>query len=299
MQPRKALGRGLDALIPTTEETPESTILAPTFTHPANSPERIKTVPINQISPNRLQQRKIFNDEKIKELAASIKEQGVIQPLIVTQVTPNKYELIAGERRLRASRLAGLTEVPVVIKSVDAEGMLELSLIENIQREDLNAIEEANAIQELINQFNYTQDEAATRLGKSRVAITNSLRLLNLPKIIQDDVSTGKLSAGHARALLAVTGLQDQLKLRERILNANLTVRDIERMIQSIKGGVQKTAKLRISLTPQLKHIEEEITKKLATKTIIEPDKNKKGGRLVIEYYSPQDLDRIYNVIAN
>lgn len=299
MQPRKALGRGLDALIPTTEEAPETTILAPTFTSSTNNNERLKTIPISQISPNRLQPRKVFNDEKINELATSIKEQGIIQPLIVTQVTPNKYELIAGERRLRASKVAGLTEVPVVIKNVDIEGMLELSLIENIQREDLNPIEEAGAMQELINQFGYTQDEAAARLGKSRVAVTNSLRLLNLPKIIQDDVSSGKMSAGHARALLAVTGLQDQLRLREKILTAGLTVRDIEKMIQVVRGGVQKTVKTRTALTPQIKHIEEEITKRLATKVRIEQGRDKKGGSVVIEYYSPQDLDRIYNVIAN
>ena len=296
MQQRKALGRGLDALIPSSETSAEAAILAPTIVH---SPvgERIRTVPIETIIPNRLQPRKTFNEEKIKDLSASIKERGIIQPLLVTQAIGNRYELIAGERRLRAAKMVGLTEVPVIIKIANTEEMLELSIIENIQREDLNPIEEAAAISELIKQFDYTQDETATRLGKSRVAITNSLRLLNLPKVIQDDVATARMSTGHARALLALTTLADQLKLRERILNANLTVRDVEKLIQTLMGPVQKR-RLAYQLTPQMKHLLDEITKSLATKVRLEPDKEKKGGRIVIEYYSAQDLDRIYNRIV-
>jgi len=289
MQNRKALGRGLDVLIPKTEVNKNFAV--------PNLGERVKTVPIDSIVPNRLQPRKIFDEEKIKDLAASIKEQGIIQPLIVTQASPNRYELIAGERRLRAAKTAGLAEVPVVIKNVDTESMLELSLIENVQREDLNPIEEAGAIDELIRQFNYTQEEVATRLGKSRAAVTNSLRLLNLPKLIQDDIASNRLSAGHARALLAVSNLQEQLRLRERILNSNLTVRDIERMIQGLKPASSRISKKSVALSPQMKFIEDEITKTLATKVRLEPDREKKGGRLVIEYYTPQDLDRIYNAI--
>lgn len=299
MQQRKALGRGLDTLIPAdTEIAEEASILVPKSIA-INIGERIKTAPIETIVPNRLQPRKVFDEEKIKELADSIKEQGIIQPLIVTQISTGRYELIVGERRLRAAKLAGLPEVPIIIKNVDTEEMLELSIIENVQREDLNPIEEANAIQELTDQFNYTQDEIAARLGKSRTAVANTLRLLNLPKVIQDDIAGGRMSAGHARALLSLNHLQDQLRLRERILNAALTVRDIERMIQNLKPQASRASKKsNVSLTPQMKFISDEITKKLATKIRLEPDKEKKGGRIVIEYYTPQDLDRIYNIIA-
>lgn len=296
MQPRKALGRGLDVLIPTTPTTQDNGIF-PSVIPQATLGERIKTVPIDSIIPNRLQPRKTFDEEKIKELAASIKEQGIIQPLIVTQAQGSRYELIAGERRLRASKEAGLTDVPVVIKNVDTEGLLELSLIENVQREDLNPIEEAVAVKELIDQFNYSQDEVAKKLGKSRVAITNSLRLLNLPKVIQDDVASGRLSAGHARALLSVTTLQEQLRLRERVLNATLTVRDIEKIIQNLKISPGRKHRNGLNLSPQIKHLLEEMTKRLATKVSILPDQKNKGGKIIVDYYSPQDLDRIYNII--
>ncbi len=299
MQMRKALGRGLDSLIPVSEESIPREILGPKIVTQPVTGDRIKTVPINSIIPNRLQPRKVFDEEKIKDLAASIKKQGIIQPLIVNQAMAGNYELIAGERRLRASKLAGLTELPVVIKNVDSEKMLKLSIIENIQREDLNPIEEASAIHELIDQFGYTQDEAATSLGKSRVAVTNSLRLLNLPKVVQEDVISEKMTAGHARALLSLTSLQEQLKMREKILQANLTVRDVEKMIQDLRPATTRTIKKSsVQLTPQMKYISDEITKQLATKIRLEPDREKKGGRIVIEYYTPQDLDRIYNLIV-
>jgi ParB family chromosome partitioning protein len=285
-------------LIPAGSADKSTNILSATGLSQATG-ERVKLVPVASIVPNRLQPRKIFDEEKITELAASIKEQGIIQPLIVNNAGANRYELIAGERRLRAAKTAGLVEVPVVIKNVNTESLLELSIIENIQREDLNAIEEAVAMQELINQFQYTQDEVAKRLGKSRVAVANSLRLLNLPKIVQDDVSAGRISAGHARAILSVQGLQAQLKLRERILNSALTVRDVERMIQGSRPAASRGARRSAAqLTPQMKFILDELTKKCATKVRLEPDKERKGGRIVIDYYTAQDLDRIYNVIV-
>ncbi|MBI2975269.1 MAG: ParB/RepB/Spo0J family partition protein [Deltaproteobacteria bacterium] len=298
MQQRKALGRGLDSLIPAIEKNSEAGKLVSSVVN-TNIGDRVKNISVDLIVPNRVQPRKVFDEEKINELAASIKTQGIIQPLIVTPAAGGRYELIAGERRLRASKAAGLSEVPVVIKNVDTEGMLEMSLIENIQREDLNPIEEASAIKELIEQFNYTQDEAATDLGKSRAAIANSLRLLNLPKIIQDDVASGRLSAGHARALLSVQNLPDQLRLREKILNSQLTVREIEMMVQGIKPKESRSARKAAPLSPQMKFILDEITKKLATKISLMPDREKKGGKILIEYYTPQDLDRIYNVIVN
>jgi len=298
MHSRRPLGRGLDALIPAAAENAAPPVL-PTELTKMHGGDRVRTVPIQQIVPNRMQPRKIFDEEKIRDLSLSIKEQGIIQPLIVVQAAQNRYELIAGERRLRAAKLAGITEVPVIIKNVDTEGMLELSIIENIQREDLNPIEEANALAELINQFDYTQEEIATSLGKSRTAVANSLRLLNLPKVIQDDVSANRLSAGHARALLAVTNLQDQLKLRERIINSRMNVRDIEKMIQGLRPAASRSSrKAAVQLTPQMKFILDDITKKLATKIRLEPDKERKGGRILIDYYTPQDLDRIYKQIV-
>jgi len=299
MQPRKSpLGRGLDVLIPSSEAEKGGNIIMNTSL-PQGQGERVRFVQIEAIVPNRLQPRKIFDEEKITELAESIKEQGVIQPLIVNQAGPNRFELIAGERRLRAARSAGLAEVPVIVKNVNTEVMLEIAIIENIQREDLNPLEEATAMRELMNQFDYTQDEVAKRLGKTRVAVANSLRLLNLPKLIQEDVSSGRISAGHARAILGVSDLAQQLRIREKILNSALTVRDVEKLIQNIKPQTSKgSRKNSIQLTPQMKYIQDEIIKRLATKIKIEPDKEKKGGRLVIDYYTPQDLDRIYNVIV-
>ena len=210
MQNRKALGRGLDVLIPKTEVNKNFAV--------PNLGERVKTVPIDSIVPNRLQPRKIFDEEKIKDLAASIKEQGIIQPLIVTQASPNRYELIAGERRLRAAKTAGLAEVPVVIKNVDTESMLELSLIENVQREDLNPIEEALAYKELIGQYQYTQDELAKRLGRDRSSIANMLRLLKLPEEVRAHIISGQISMGHARAILGVENRELQQTIANQII---------------------------------------------------------------------------------
>jgi ParB family chromosome partitioning protein len=163
----------------------------------------------------------------------------------------------------------------------------------------LNPIEEAGAMKEMSDQFKYSHEEIAKKLGKSRVAVTNSLRLLSLPKVVQDDVATGRMSAGHARALLSVTNLTEQLKLRERILNAAMTVRDVEKMIQGIRLPVSRgSKKANQNLTPQMKFVVDEITKALATKIRLEPDRERKGGRIVIEYYTAQDLDRIYNIIT-
>ncbi len=290
MQTRKTLGRGLDSLIPSTDTSVMPTDMIKPFSG-------YKTAPVESIVPNRFQPRKFFDEDKIRELSASIKEQGVIQPLIVTKAAGNKYELIAGERRLRAAKLAGLTEVPIVVKNVDSETMLEQSIIENVQREDLNPIEEAMGYKELIDQFGYKQEDVAEMIGKSRVAVANSLRLLNLPQVIQEDVASGRMSAGHARALLGVNNHQDLLSFREKVLNRLLTVRDVERMVQGLDGK-KPTKRQAAVLTPQIKHLVDELTKSLGTKVRLEPDRNKKGGRLVVEYYSPQDLDRIYNVIV-
>ncbi len=282
MQQKRGLGRGLESLIP------------PPLAADSVSAEAagLKMVEVDHIIPNRQQPRTVFDEEKLRELAESIREQGIIQPLAVSVRSDGRYELIAGERRLRAARLAGLEKVPVVVKEVDDEGMLALALIENIQREDLNAIEEARAYRELLTQFTCTQDDVAKKVGKSRVAVANSVRLLKLPKAIQEDVEAGRYSAGHARALLAVEGVHEQLKLRERILREMPTVRDVEKLVQSYSADAKKNARRRAPLTPHMNDIAEQMKMVLGTKVQLTPKGN--GGKIVIDYYSPQDLDRIY-----
>jgi ParB family chromosome partitioning protein len=283
-QLKRGLGRGLESLIP------------PPVVEPAREGGGFHMVPTDSIIPNRQQPRTVFDEEKLRELAESIKEQGIIQPLVVAETSSGRYELIAGERRLRAARLAGLESVPVVIKEVDDAGMLELSIIENIQREDLNPIEEARAYQELILQFQGTQDEVAKKVGRSRVAVANSIRLLRLPQVIQDDVAAGRYSAGHARALLAIEGLHEQLKLRERILRELPTVRDIEKMVQSYAAGGMKRPRRRAALAPHVCEIADRLKQLLGTKVQIMP--SGAGGKVVIEYYTAQDLDRIYGIMT-
>ncbi len=287
MQQKRGLGRGLESLMPPPVQAVNQT--------PASN--GLQSVSVDKIVPNRLQPRTVFDDEKIRELADSIKEDGIIQPLIVSKLPDGRYELIAGERRLRASRIAGLTEVPVVIKNVDQAGLLALSIIENIQREDLNPLEESRAFQELIDQFGLTQEEVAKRVGRSRVAVANSLRLLRLPRVVQEDVAVGKYSAGHARAILAVEGVHTQLKLREWIVRATPTVRHVERKVQGIKGGETKTRTV-TGLPAQISTIVQRMREALGTKVAVKQDK-KGGGNIVIDFYSWQDLDRLYRQITS
>ncbi len=280
---KRGLGRGLESLLP-----------PPIATEQAQQ-TGLHFVPIDSIVPNRQQPRTVFDEEKIRELADSIREQGIIQPLAVSPLSDGRYELIAGERRLRASRQAGLEQVPVVIKETDGEGMLALSIIENIQREDLNPIEEANAYQELMNQFGYTQEDVAKKVGKSRVAVANGVRLLKLPRVIQEDIATGRYSAGHARAILAVEGLHEQLKIREKIIREMPTVRDVEKMVQALVSGGKKPTRRGAALTSQMNELCERMKQALGTKVTLAPSGN--GGKITIEYYSPQELDGIFRRI--
>ncbi|MBT3181516.1 MAG: ParB/RepB/Spo0J family partition protein [Deltaproteobacteria bacterium] len=284
MQLKRGLGRGLESLIP------------PPVEKSSEMDRKMRTLPIEQITPNRLQPRTVFDEEKIRELANSIKEQGIIQPLAVSPIREGKYELIAGERRLRASKLAGLTEVPVFIKSVDDEQLLALSLLENIQREDLNPIEESRAYQELVEQFDYTQEEVAQKLGKSRSAVANSLRLLKLPHLIQEDVANERYSSGHARALLSLGSLHDQLKLREKMMHELPTVRDIERMVHEFSNGKKKKAQKKTILSAHMNDLIEKMKQALGTKVKVEQKGN--SGKVIIEYYNAQDLDRIFRSIV-
>lgn len=287
MQIKRGLGRGLESLIP-------PPIVSDDGQRGEGSGYRM--IPVDKIVPNRLQPRTVFDEEKLRELSDSIKEQGVIQPLIVSPMSDGRFELIAGERRLRASRMAGLESVPAVVKKVEDEGMLALSIIENIQREDLNPIEEAHAYRELMELFSYTQEDVAKKLGRSRVAVANSVRLLSLPQLIQDDVAGGRYSAGHARAMLAVDKIHERLKLREWILREMPTVRDVEKIVQSYASGGNRRGRRKTALSPQLAEIADNLKQFLGTNVQIQPKAT--GGRITIDYYSPQDLDRIYTTIA-
>lgn len=283
----RALGKGLASLIqgaanPTAPSAPAS--------------DSYFSCPVGDIMPSRGQPRKIFAKGALEELAASIKVQGVIQPLIVRRMEGGKFELIAGERRLRAAKLAGLEKVPVVISSAAPEQVLELALIENLQREDLNPIEEALAFKELGDRYRLTQEEIARRVGKERSSVTNALRLLTLPEEIRGDIIEARLNMGQARALLAIEDDELKLKIKKRILSEGLSVREVERLAQEVKAGVKVERRVQTKLSdPQLNFIEQEMTKILGTKVKIKARGEK--GKVVIDYYSPEDLDRIFNAI--
>lgn len=283
---KRGLGRGIGALIPVAEE--------PSAKENTAHPPR---VPIAEITTNPNQPRKQFNEEHLQELAASIKEKGVLQPLLVCR-TNEGYELIAGERRLRAAMKAGLDTVPVVIKNVCDREKQEIALIENIQREDLNALEEAQAYQSLIEQFTYTQEEVAQKVGKSRSAVTNALRLLKLDAAIKRDLMHNAISMGHARAYLALETGAQQKKVHILVMKKGLSVRQTENYIKKIKLGkinINLYSKASHSKTNEFDHLLEDLRKRFATKIHIEgrPDK----GRVVMEFFSRDDFERIYDLL--
>lgn len=289
--PARGLGRGLDALIPSSLK-PELTI-------------GTMTAAISKIRTNRYQPRHNFREESLQELADSIREQGLIQPLIVAPIAgegEEKYELIAGERRWRAAKMAGLSEVPILIKKVTEKELLQFSLIENLQREDLNAIEEAIAFKRLMEEFHLTQEELAKTLGKGRVVIANTLRLLNLPKYLQDAVANDTISAGHARNLVSISDEQMQRETAEKILREKITVRDVEKIVsdwkEAMDSGKVKTSKRK---DPEIRDLEETLQKILGTKVEIKARGKGKSvkGKVVISYYSLDDLDRLIKMLRN
>jgi ParB family chromosome partitioning protein len=281
MAKRRALGKGLSALIPDAAITADG------------GGSDLASIEIDQISPNRFQPRKDFDDAKIGELAASIREKGIIQPLVVRE-TDDGYELIAGERRLRAARLAGLSSVPAVIRDVPDAEALELALIENIQRENLNPIEEAHAFRQLIEEFSLTQEEMAKKVGRDRTTIANSLRLLSLPRDVREDLAEGTLTPGHARALLSLVEERAILIAREKFIAQGMSVREAESYVKKIKEG-QGPQKERPEIDPAILDVQEELTRALGTKVKI-IDKGT-GGSIVIDYYSEQELDRIVDLL--
>lgn len=305
MAPKRGLGRGLSNLIPTDDTTEDVTTKTSkqTKTGTVTKTEVVKkveqTLNINRIEPNKNQPRKEFNEDALQELADSIKQFGVIEPLVVVK-RKGYYELIAGERRWRAARLAGLKEVPVVIKDYDDQQIVEIALIENIQREDLNPIEEAHAYERLIQEFNLTQDEVAERVSKSRTTVTNALRLLKLTEKVQQMLIDDMLSTGHVRALITIADPQLQYETAMYIFDKKLSVRETESYVKKLlnKKPKEKTSeKEDPELSFLYKAIENRLKESLGTKTTIKA-KNKDSGKIEIEYYSQEDLERITQLLA-
>ena len=289
---RKALGRGLDALIPGAGEDAGPASEVETKGRRPGDAGVVTRIQIKSVKPNPFQPRQDFDREALEELAESIRQKGVIQPVLV-RTSEEGYQLVAGERRLRAAKLAGLTTIPAIVYEVETdEDMLELSIIENVQREDLNAIDTALAYRRLAEDCSLTQEQISERVGKSRAAVTNKIRLLGLPAEIQKKVRQSELSEGHARALLALPTKKQQIDLSRRAVRRGLSVRDVERIVRKLAdgdgGGTKKEKK---ELTPRLQAILEEMQRALGTKITLTG--SEKAGTLRIEYYSPDDLTRI------
>ncbi len=276
-KPERGLGRGLDALFASTTNYDQ---------------EMVSEVSISDIVPRKEQPRKIFDQESLRELSDSIREHGVLQPLLV-RTKNKKFEIIAGERRWRAAQQAGLKTLPVLIKDIDDEEAAEYSLIENIQRDDLTVLEEAQAYRNMIDNFSYTQEKLASRVGKSRAHIANTIRILKLPAEILDYIEQGKISAGHARAILGLSTEQEQIRAGRDIIAGNMTVREIEKTVKNKKS---KTTKKKAVKTVEISEIENLLEKHLATRIKIITSGN--GGKIEISYYNGDDLERLVELLG-
>lgn len=288
---RKSLGKGLGALIPGVERE---------TTQPTGGSE----IEISRISVNPYQPRETFNDEKFQELLNSVRVHGVLQPIVVRSKGEGEYELVAGERRLRAATAAGLAKIPVVIRELSNEQSLQVALIENLQREDINAVEAAIAYRRLADEFGLSQEDLAFSLGKSRSAVANTMRLLNLPREILDHLKAGNISEGHARAILSVETESGQIDVCNQVIEDGLSVRECERLTrETARPDVEKTVKQTVSREtknkigdPNLQAIEERLREVMGTKVNL--IKNKEKGRIEIEFYSDDDLERILHILA-
>ena len=291
MAAKKGLGKGLDSLITDKVSKP----VKPKSEHAADA----VMMDIKKVEPNRDQPRKKFDEDALIELSESIKQFGILQPLLC-QERDDYYEIIAGERRWRAAKMAGLKQVPVIIKKLTDQQIMEISLIENIQREDLNPIEEALAYKRLIEDFKLKQDEVAERVSKSRTAVTNSMRLLKLNDKVQQMVIDEMLTTGHARALLGIEDQELQYNLAQQIFDQKLSVRDTEKLVKSLQNN-KKKAKTEKTVDPQMeaiyKDLEERLKKTMGTKVLLNR-KNDKTGKIEIEYYSQEELERIIDLIG-
>ena len=295
---RNGLGKGLDSLIPNKTEKTVKTEKKPEQKNEEsqNSSGEI-LVKINQVEPNREQPRKEFDEDSLMELADSIKQFGILQPLLV-QKRKDYYEIIAGERRWRAAKIAGIKEVPIIIRDYTDQEIVEISLIENIQRENLNPIEEAMAYKRLLEEFHLKQDEVAERVSKSRTAVTNSMRLLKLSPRVQQMIVDDMISTGHARALLAIDDEEQQYQLANRIFDEKLSVRETEKLVKALKNPKKEVKKQKQEHTFVYDNIEEQMKNIIGTKVSVNPKANGKG-KIEIEYYSEDELERIYDLIMS
>ena len=284
----RGLGKGLDSLIPNTigeaKEKKESKEKVEN-----KNPETM--VKLSMVEPNGEQPRKNFDEDSLLELAESIKQFGLLQPIIV-QDRKNHYEMIAGERRWRAAKMAGLKEIPVIIKNLTNQEIVEISLIENIQREDLNPIEEAQAYKRLLEEFNLKQDEVAERVSKSRTAVTNSMRLLKLCDEVQQMVVNEMISTGHARALLSIEDPEEQYMIAQKVFDEKMSVREVEKLVKDLHKPEKAPKKENKSLEVIYQNIENRLKESLGTKVSISP-KNNGAGKIEIEFYNHDDLDRL------
>ena len=281
MAVKRGLGRGLSTMISETGSTVDENV--------------VSTLNIIDVEPNKDQPRKTFDKEKLDALSSSIAEIGVILPIIVTKQSSGRYQIIAGERRWRAAKAAGLKTIPAIIKNYEDKEAAEVALIENLQREDLNPIEEAKGYKSLIDGFSMTQEEISKRVGKSRSAITNSLRILNLPDEIIKFVISGEISQGHGRALLSISDDNLKIEIAKKIINEGLNVRQVENLVKNLGTPKKPKSKKTTQLDIEIKSIEEKIAKSLSTKVTIKHGTKK--GKIEIEYYGNDDLDRILKIL--
>lgn len=292
MMKKSSLGTGLSSLIP--EKTKRFTE-GETVAVSANKENEVIKVSVDSIVPNPNQPRYYFDGENLKDLAESIREHGVVQPIIVTKLSDGKYELIAGERRLRASKLIGNREIPVIVREADNQEKLELAIIENVQRHNLNAIEEAKAYKRLKEEFSLTQEQIAKKLGKGRVAVANTMRLLELPVEIQRGLIENKITEGHARAILGLDNPEKQRALYELILKAKLTVRETENKVREITVPSQMRKTTFSAINPEIQDLENRLQQNLGTKIQIK----KKGatGKIMIDFFSDEEFDKIKKLL--
>ena len=288
----RGLGKGLDTLIPSAVAEPRKSKKEKEVI--VEKPDSI--VDINKVEPNREQPRKNFDEDALLELAESIKQFGLLQPILV-QDRKTYYEIIAGERRWRASKIAGLKEVPVIIRNYTEQEIVEISLIENIQREDLNPIEEAQAYKRLMNEFNLKQDEIAERVSKSRTAVTNSLRLLKLCDEVQQMIINDMISTGHARAIISIENPEEQYMLAQKIFDEKMSVRDVEKYIKNMNKPVKEKKKINKSLEVIYQEKEEVLKQSLSTKVSVS-GKGDGTGKIEIEFFSHDEFDRLMEILT-
>ena len=292
---KKALGKGLSALIPDSyvkELKPQTAVSVSISAGESQKTSGFQLIPLAQIKPNHDQPRKEFDPSAIEELAASIKEKGILQPVVVKKINETDYELICGERRFRAAALCGLNEIPAVVKDVAQDDFLEWALIENIQRQDLNPLEEAEAYRRLAEERILSHDEIAKRVGKNRTTVTNILRLLRLPEEVLRLIANGLLSIGHARALLGLMTPEHQRQLAKRIAEENLSVRQVELIVNRSNAHRRKPKQAR-HLRPEIVDLERRLAQHFGTQIKLFPRKNQNQGRIEIHYFSLDDFDRI------